>query len=905
MTLRNRSILIAFVSAVLFSLLYFAGFFRFAEQRLYDLFLRFRPGRERIEQVVFLDVDDQAISHIGVFPWPRSVMGDGLLRLKEYGVTAAVFDIEYIDESPAGLDDVYLRQLLKKDFDQSFITIDSYVSELFTALRDSRLSLEDALDFSGELSGIISTQRDDLYTKTQGLARDNDEYLSQSSRLFGRTWGTLNLQALPLPEEQADRRIYAQEMFSYPIENDHDYPKSTLADVLPPIPQFMESLEGAGYTNVTIDDDGVRRRIYLAQRVDGYWYLQLAFAPLIHMMGNPDIAMEPGKMTIRGAQMPDGTVQDIFIPLDEKGAMLLDWPKTSYEDSYEHISFGHFSELEETENSLYSLFYNVSDLGYWSQLMDDDFFYYIYLLLQDITACRDGITEARRYAVEENSEEDFEEYLYLKQAYRDMVQEFIELEAMERLIQELELQFSAEAAAELAEETAYLRTLSDNIVSSYNEITTTHNWLMEMLPGKLCIIGRSDTGTTDIGVNPFYGHYVNVGTHAVVLDTILSQSFITPLSQWWSILITLVLVPLVIIAIGGFRPGMRSGLGFGTALLIFGFSLVLFIVKGIFLGPLGPTLAMVVAVVVREVVAFVSSEQEKSFIRKAFSTYLSGAVVEEILNDPSRLQLGGSKRYMSAIFTDVKGFSTISEKLDPEDLVRLLNQYLSAMSNVVLDERGTIDKYEGDAIIAFFGAPIDLPEHALKACRSAIIMKRVERELNTRFIADGLSPSPLLTRIGVNTGNMVVGNMGTEQKMDYTIMGNAVNLAARLEGVNKQYGTWILASDTTVQDAGPSILTRRLDRVRVVGIHEPVQLHEILELRDDAPDYLREKADLFHSGLDFFEAKDWSRAEAAFRKVLDHDPDDGPGGIYLNRCIKYQKTPPAKNWDGVFNLNQK
>jgi adenylate cyclase len=314
---------------------------------------------------------------------------------------------------------------------------------------------------------------------------------------------------------------------------------------------------------------------------------------------------------------------------------------------------------------------------------------------------------------------------------------------------------------------------------------------------------------------------------------------------------------------------------------------------------------MAAAVVIRETIAFVGTEHEKQFIRKAFSTYLSGDVVQEILADPQKLQLGGTKRRMTAVFTDIKGFSTISEKLDPEDLVRLLNDYLSSMSNIVLDQKGTIDKYEGDAIIAFFGAPLELPDHALRACISAIAMKRVERELNIRYEKTGLSPGPLLTRIGINTGSMVVGNMGTQQKMDYTIMGNAVNLAARLEGVNKQYGTWILASEDTVNETGGKIISRRLDRVEVVGIATPVRLYEILELSENAPPGLSTKVELFHHALDLFESREWAAAETVFGELLSLAPDDAPAKLYHARCGEYRRKQPGDDWDGVVRLSQK
>jgi adenylate cyclase len=431
--------------------------------------------------------------------------------------------------------------------------------------------------------------------------------------------------------------------------------------------------------------------------------------------------------------------------------------------------------------------------------------------------------------------------------------------------------------------------------------------------GKFCVIGRVDTGTTDIGVTPFHGEYVNVGTHGVVLDTILKESFIIPLSPWWSAILGLLLVPLIMILTIRFKPGTRLLMGVGGFLLVLVLSFGLFYFRGIFLGPLGPCLAMLLALIIRETLAFVNSEQEKQFIRKAFSTYLSGEVVKEILKDPSRLQLGGTMRRLSAVFTDIRGFTSITEAIQKRygteegatRVVNLLNNYLTAMSNVILEQKGTIDKYVGDAIIAFFGAPVDLPDHALRACRSALLMRRIEGGLNREYEKAGLSPAPLLTRIGVNTGSMAVGNMGTQQKMNYTIMGDMVNLTARLEGVNKQYGTWVLASWDTVKETGDALIYRRLDQVRVVGKHEPVRLCELLELADDAPPELVEKVRLFHESLDLFEKRDWKRAEEGFAELLGTDPADAPASLYHSRCLQLEKAPPKDNWDGIFNLSEK
>jgi len=292
-------------------------------------------------------------------------------------------------------------------------------------------------------------------------------------------------------------------------------------------------------------------------------------------------------------------------------------------------------------------------------------------------------------------------------------------------------------------------------------------------------------------------------------------------------------------------------------------------------------------------------------LRQAFSTYLSEDVVEEIVSDPTRLQLGGVKRDMTALFTDVKDFTRIAEALPPEQLVDLLNYYLSSMSDIILGQKGTIDKYEGDAIISFFGAPLDLPDHVIRACTTAVVMKRVEKEINRHIMEKQISPSLLLTRIGISSGEMIVGNMGTKKKMNYTIVGNVVNLAARLEGVNKQYGTWILATEDTVRQTGGRFLTRRLDRIRVIGINEPVRIYEVMELNADASEALHEKANSFQQAHELFEKRIWTEAEKIFNHIVERSPGDGPSLLYLNRCRQYLLNPPANDWDGVFDINEK
>jgi len=903
-----KNALIGLATAAVFSLLYLVGALTSMEDSLYDFFLRFRTNREHIDSVVFLDVNDQAIAYYGFFPWPRSITADGLLRLKEYGARSVIFDIEYIDRGPQGVDSLYLEQGLANDFERSFSEINSSAQDIFFAVESGRMARNEIPNYANRLSNMINREKTGLYSKAQGVARDNDIYLAQAIALNGNSWSTVNLWAYPLNGEQAERRPLAEQLFSYPVNAKPNASRGEGAvDILPALPIFATAAKGAGYTNVEIDRDGVRRRIYLTQNMHDHWYLQLAFAPLIDYLGRPEIFLEKRKLTVKQAKLPNGKVEDLVIPLDPKGRMMLDWPKKDYNESYIHVSFAEFSLLDEIEAEIekYSRALAAEDISFFSQI--DNSLISIPVILGNMTQLLDAAHESRNYAMENTSQDSFTAFLeYRNNAYK-MLGEVLKDDPAEKIkttsVQLIEMH--PNLSDDIEDESDYIISLLNALevdITRYQEITEQN---IKSLNDKFVIIGRVDTGTTDYGANPFYGKYINVGTHGVVLDTILTKSFIVCLDNVWKIIFMLILVPLFFIITEKLTPVYRAALGFGAVLFIFIVTVLIFRYSGLFLGPLGIIMSMIIAIIIREIISYAHSEKEKHFIRTAFSTYVSGDVVKEIISDPSRLQLGGTKRHMTAIFTDVKGFSTISEKLDPEELVSLLNKYLSAMSDVVLAEKGTIDKYEGDAIIAFFGAPLELADHALRACVSAITMRKVEIELNKTIMEQKLSPSPLLTRIGVNTGDMVAGNMGTANKMNYTIMGNAVNLAARLEGVNKQYGTWILASENTVRETGDALLYRKLDRVRVVGINEPVRLCELVDMADQADEQHKKLVQVFHEALDYFEKRDWTQAEKGFKEAISIVPDDGPSGIYIDRCKQFLNSPPKDAWDGVYNLTSK
>jgi adenylate cyclase len=299
---------------------------------------------------------------------------------------------------------------------------------------------------------------------------------------------------------------------------------------------------------------------------------------------------------------------------------------------------------------------------------------------------------------------------------------------------------------------------------------------------------------------------------------------------------------------------------------------------------------------------YITEEREKKKIRGAFQYYLTASVINEMLKDPSKLKLGGDKKDLSVLFSDIRGFTTVSEQLTPEELVHLLNEYLTAMTALVFKYGGLLDKYMGDAIMAVFGAPLDQPDHAKRACLTAMGMMTELRKLQKKWTDEG---KPVLNiGIGINSGDMVVGNMGSEMRFDYTVMGDSVNLGSRLEGINKEYGTNIVISEFTYEQVKDTLSCRELDSVRVKGKLLPVRIYELLGEKKDSnkwDGFVR----VFEEGLAYYKQCQWDEAIAAFRQATEIRSGDPPSELYIKRCEELRKNPPEEGWDGVYTMTKK
>ncbi|OFZ18563.1 MAG: hypothetical protein A2Z20_10585 [Bdellovibrionales bacterium RBG_16_40_8] len=426
----------------------------------------------------------------------------------------------------------------------------------------------------------------------------------------------------------------------------------------------------------------------------------------------------------------------------------------------------------------------------------------------------------------------------------------------------------------------------------------------EFFKNKILVLGATAIGVYDLRVTPFDENFPGVETHANVIDNLFRRDFLSAPPD------EPIYMPLIILALGLIlsltlaHVGALKGMIFTiitTAVILYVDRTFLFL-KGHLSSTVLPLTQAGLTYVVLTFYKYLTEERSKKELRATFSKYVSPAIVEEILQDPKNLELGGRKERVTIFFSDVRGFTTISEKLDPRALSDLLNSYLTPMTELVFKNRGTLDKYMGDAIMAFFGAPVHYPNHAKMACRCALQNLEKLEILQKEYAKKKLPQIDI--GIGLNTGEVSVGNMGSQTVRSYTVMGDAVNLASRLESINKIYGTHIIISEFTYEEVKNDFLCREIDWVRVKGKLVPVKIYELLA-EDKVSENIKDMVKYFSDGYSKYHKRQFDLATSLFNKALEKNPQDETSRVYIERCREYIIDPPEENWDGVYVMKTK
>ena len=463
-------------------------------------------------------------------------------------------------------------------------------------------------------------------------------------------------------------------------------------------------------------------------------------------------------------------------------------------------------------------------------------------------------------------------------------------------------------------------------VSYYDIFRDTTN--LDQYAGKTIILGSSVSALFDIVNGPHEENIPAILVHANIIKNILEDDYLTVLKERYQRYIVIILA-LICTFIGlYFRSFVSLLLMIGIAVL---YTLLAYICfkHNIYIGVSKQLLAIIISNTFAMVVQAYFENKEKKFIESSFKQYISPEMIDELVASGQTPQLGGEESKITAYFTDIQGFSTFSEKIGSANkLVELLNDYLTAMTDVlIVKNKGTLDKYEGDAIIAFFGAPVKYDDHARRGCNTALDMQSELLRLRKKWVGEGQKWPEVVhnmhMRIGINTGNIVTGNMGSTMRKNYTMMGDEVNLAARLESAAKQYGAYIHVCKNTIdqlveQKIDSQYIYRSLDIIRVVGKDEPVETFELLAYANDKKaDSLHKLCELWAQARSAYLNMQWDKAIELFTKCLEFEPhlperDPGsktcPSQVYIKRCLAYKQNPPAsagEKWDGIFTATEK
>ena len=893
------SLLIALLAIGLCSLSHFTNI----DNKINDIFLRFSSKLPESKEVCLLMVDDDSVDHVGTWPWNRNVLGDTIIFARELGAESVVFDLSYLDPSNRSADPDYVENELPQYIDAGFSTLNDAASSIIDGYAGGMYSSGDSETVKAEFESINDEIKNQVMTSVSYVVTDNDAYLANCLKLFGNSYLTLsfeNKKDNPGLAEGADIYYLASDIALKNIDTSQDTITPDFNSLQPALDVLLKSSAQAGFVNSYPDNDGYRRRVHLIYKFSGKYYGQLVFVPLLHRLGDPEIIVTNKSITLKDAKISENQITDIVIPRSEDGSVLMKFPKKDFLD-YNYLNVWNLYQMKNVEKNLITQLKAFEDAGLFWDLGFDDTPIDLY---NNANYIREELYNG------ETEDITFETYLDFRNQFFESVGQVLDPETEAFLVSLYE---------EDAETVEALGAFFEGARKTYNSLISRREKIRNQINGAMLVIGTSATSTTDYGLTLYEENYPNVGIHAALANMILARDFIDD-SPWW---ISVIIAIIVCFAYSLLAKRMTTGksLIVGSVLLVVMAGLLwgFFAITKIYVGTFIPVVSLFCTFVATSVIGYLTASHEKKFIQGAFAQCLSPDVVKDIVDNPSSLKLGGVSREMTAIFTDIQKFSGFSELLNAAELVALLNYYLTPMSDIIMEERGTVDKYEGDAIVALVGAPLEMKDHAARACAAALKMKKHEKKMNDEIIGYSISEGSgiseelhsafkkmtknnrrIFTRIGINSGEMVAGFMGSENKKNYTMMGNNVNLASRLEGVNKQYTTGgIMISEATRNLIGDEFVVRSLDRVQVVNVKTPIRLFELLETKAEADEKLLKYVESWEESMKTFESGDYAKALEMFKNCASARSEDNVAKYYITLIEKFfiQGKYPTKDDD--------
>jgi class 3 adenylate cyclase/CHASE2 domain-containing sensor protein len=900
-----------------------------ADNFVLDWTFRLRPRIRESERILNVDMDDGSIRELGVIK--RRHQAEVLAALDRLGARQIVYDVEFKEFVPrTGQYNEETGEVNLDDEDRAFrgaiararrVTLGYHfdLQDPGGALLDRYPRLKEAISHEVSMGGDELARRSgvpvSVFKEDLELLRSRAEAEIASERLAGNpglTFTEFRTSLLPSfsPKIHAGELRHLQHAYSvaratiklectYPplrVESPVLHPGRGRA-ITPPILSFLEPASGGGAANAEADADGVLRRpwCYLLRENRPHFYLGFVagIQALAESGEHLQIVQRRGEVEI-AVLGSEGLRKSISIPVDDEGRMLVNWAGNSSlrRDWFSHLPFvqalsfyeERYSHLDENTRKV---------IG---QLDEDD---QKALDAAGYRVASDRLKEILGGASEKTSGE-----MHALESKLDAVRGRI-MEAMQRDITDSDAAIPKLMAAgkeQLAKRTKEARDRRQADLDAFRVPYVREVELRKMVEGRICFIGAAYTGSGDLHSTSLGIRTPGVDVHANIANMILTNQVIRRGKEWGDFVYVVTVGLFVSLAVtywGAMSSAFASLAMVGGAFGVYWWA---FTSRSILISGAGPILVAVLtfagAIAFKELVTLRSKRKLQRELEKNTSPEMVKIIMEhpEFISKPRKVA-------GTFLFSDVKSFTSISEKMTPDVLFPFINRMLDAMTQALKRHQAYIDKYVGDGVVALFGMPVVSPDHARNACLAALDCQAALKKLNEEFAQEGLPE--VMVRIGVNSGDVKAGNMGAADRSSYTVMGDPVNLASRLEGANKSYDTYIMIGESTLDLVQGQFLVRELDRIRVVGKKLPVRVFELIGAAGEIPPFDPRFLELYASALGLYQARRWQESIEAFERALKIKPGDKPCTNYVSRASEFLLNPPPADWEGVFELHSK
>ncbi|MDR1618715.1 MAG: CHASE2 domain-containing protein, partial [Treponema sp.] len=613
------------------------------DKKVFDAYLRLVPSLKEDDRVLTIMIDDGSVEEVGIFPWTRDILADAIVFLREMGARTVVFDLSYLDNSPVRVDPVYVREELPRYLENGFGRVNEAAGQVMDAFARGTFSPQDAPAIKEEIIAFNNSVKNELEVSIDYVTRDVDAYFADTLNFFGASYLTLTM----ISEKSIleDDKTYAMDsnvqqwLQNHLALKDIDSRGDTLTPdhtaVMPAIHKLLSRARGAGFVNADPDRDGYRRRVHLLLKHNGFYYPHLSLAALSNTLGNPAIQVDNGAITLKNAVI-DGETRDIRIPRASDGSVLVKWPKKSFYD-YNVIpawSFIRYNRIEE-------------NLAYNLRLMDESRFFSLWDGEETPLDAYNNANYIKELLYRgENGEEGirFETYLEYRGRYLETMRAFLNSPVEETIL----------SSVDDEETRQFVQTLFEAVRTDFSLLLECRKEVSARADGAFCVIGTTMTSSTDLGLITFQTNYPNVGTYPVLVNMILSGDFLDDTPQWISFVIALALSLALAAIVKSLDIGRSVLAGVSAIAACAALSVIFFLVTRRYVGTVVPLTSVTLTFLSLTGISFFTTLREKSFLRSAFSRYLAPSVIEQIIADPDKLNLGGEKREMTAIFTDIQ-----------------------------------------------------------------------------------------------------------------------------------------------------------------------------------------------------------------------------------------------------------